>query len=72
MSHFEIWPLHGNSALHALRDIYLIPEAPVPFLSNESCLGRSMSFEAVRKRFSQGVTMTFPLHWAISFPICHC
>lgn len=34
VNHFEIRPLHGNSALHALQDIYLIPEAAVPFLSN--------------------------------------
>lgn len=59
-------------ALHALCGIYLIREALVPFLSNEGCLDRSMSFEAARKRFSQGITMTFPLRWAISFPICHC
>lgn len=34
VSHFEIRPLHGISALHALQDIYLIPEAAAPFLSN--------------------------------------
>lgn len=62
----------GALALHALHDIYLIPKAPVPLLSNQSRLDSSMSFEAVRRIFSQGVTMTFPLHWAISFPICHC
>lgn len=34
VSHSEIRPLHGSSALHALQDIYLIPEAAAPFLSN--------------------------------------